>query len=242
MTLGHTYLSPSIITRWVFNVSLFSKKALFCGILSQRAQRWGKKNNNKYKDFWRDTPWCVVPSVPWTCPICPVVCPVCPTDIPALGFEFPHKSGQTSWVSLGHPEFILGTLRGIPTTKFLYVIYIYGFFFLHERLNKYHSRSIACKNHSPTHEKHYRLKCSLLVCVREVLNGVGADGVGVKFPIFPVNCSYLPLVLGQSAKSEEKRQKRGYSRKKSEEKRKKAKKKGRFPPAPSTPTPLRTSQ
>ena len=31
---------------------------------------------------------------------------------------------------------------------------------------------------------------------REVLNGVGADGVGVKFPIFPVNCSYLPLVLG----------------------------------------------
>ena len=32
--------------------------------------------------------------------------------------------------------------------------------------------------------------------VREVLNGVGADGVGVKFPIFPVNCSYLPLVLG----------------------------------------------
>ena len=31
---------------------------------------------------------------------------------------------------------------------------------------------------------------------REVLNRVGADGVGVKFPIFPVNCSYLPLVLG----------------------------------------------
>ena len=28
---------------------------------------------------------------------------------------------------------------------------------------------------------------------REVLNGVGADGVGVKIPIFPVNCSYLPL-------------------------------------------------
>ena len=30
---------------------------------------------------------------------------------------------------------------------------------------------------------------------QEVLNGVGADGVGVKFPMFPVNCSYLPLVL-----------------------------------------------
>ena len=32
--------------------------------------------------------------------------------------------------------------------------------------------------------------------VQEVLNGVGADGVGVEFPMLPVNCSYLPLVLG----------------------------------------------
>ena len=55
----------------------------------------------------------------------------------------------------------------------------------------------------------------------------------------PVIC---PLFKDKAQKSEEKRQKRGDSRQKSEEKRQKAKKKGRFPPAPSTPTPLRTSQ
>ena len=30
---------------------------------------------------------------------------------------------------------------------------------------------------------------------REVLHGVGADGVGVKFPIFAVNCCCLPLFM-----------------------------------------------
>ena len=30
-------------------------------------------------------------------------------------------------------------------------------------------------------------------CFREVLHGVGADGVGVKFPIFAVNGCCLPL-------------------------------------------------
>ena len=68
----------------------------------------------------------------------------------------------------------------------------------------------------------------MLVFHREVLNGVGADGVGVKFPIFPVNCSFLPFVLGKSAKkSEEKRKKRGDSRQKRGDSRAK---KGRFPP------------
>ena len=33
--------------------------------------------------------------------------------------------------------------------------------------------------------KHYNIE--------EVLHGVGADGVGVKFPIFAVNCGCLPL-------------------------------------------------
>ena len=62
---------------------------------------------------------------------------------------------------------------------------------------------------------------------REVLNGVGADGVGVKFPIFPVNCSYLPHCSRRKRKkSEEKRKQRGDSRQKSEEKRKKAQKRG----------------
>ena len=58
---------------------------------------------------------------------------------------------------------------------------------------------------------------------REVPNGVGAGGVGVKFPIFPVNCSRLPFL-----------------HEKNEEKRRKTKKKWeKFPPTPSTPTPLR---
>ena len=64
----------------------------------------------------------------------------------------------------------------------------------------------------------------LVIFTREVPNGVGADGVGVKFPIFPVNCSRLPLSqerIGEkrrkTKKSEEKRRKT----KKSEEKRKK---------------------
>ena len=68
-----------------------------------------------------------VPSVPWKCPICPVKSPVCPADILPLELEFPHKSAQTSRVSLGRPELSLGRSRGIPTTKFLYVIFLYCF-------------------------------------------------------------------------------------------------------------------
>ena len=51
---------------------------------------------------------------------------------------------------------------------------------------------------------------------REVPNGVGADGVGVKFPIFPVNCSRLPLSQKNRRKT-----------KKNEEKRRKTKKMGK---------------
>ena len=53
-----------------------------------------------------------VPSVPWKCPICPVTYPVCPVDVLPLELEFPHKSVQTSRVSLGRPEFIPGPLPG----------------------------------------------------------------------------------------------------------------------------------
>ena len=52
---------------------------------------------------------------------------------------------------------------------------------------------------------------------REVLHGVGADGVGVKFPIFAVNCCCLPLSF---RRRREKRRKT----KKIEEKRKNRKK------------------
>ena len=44
---------------------------------------------------------------------------------------------------------------------------------------------------------------------REVLHGAGADGVGVKFPIFSVNCCCLPLSIRRRG---EKRRKRGKMR------------------------------
>ena len=49
------------------------------------------------------------------------------------------------------------------------------------------------------------------ICVkfyREVLHGVGADGVGVKFPIFAVNCCCLPLSFRRSREKRRKREKR----------------------------------
>ena len=39
---------------------------------------------------------------------------------------------------------------------------------------------------------------------REVLNGVGADGVGVKFPIFPALAVICPLFQDKAQKGEEK--------------------------------------
>ena len=52
------------------------------------------------------------------------------------------------------------------------------------------------------------------------LHGVGADGVGVKFPIFAVNCCCLPLSFRRSREKQRKRgkmrRKRGKMRKKGE--------------------------
>ena len=60
--------------------------------------------------------------------------------------------------------------------------------------------------------------CFRMICViisgliaREALHGVGADGVGVKFPIFAVNCCCLPLFFWRSRA---KRRKRGKMRRK----------------------------
>ena len=55
------------------------------------------------------------------------------------------------------------------------------------------------------------------------MNGVSADGVGVKFPIFAVNCSRFPL---SSRRITEKRRKTKTKRKR--KRRKKKKKKGNF--------------
>ena len=69
---------------------------------------------------------------------------------------------------------------------------------------------------------------------REVSNGVGVDGVRVKFPIF----RQMLLDKREQEESEEKQRKT----KRSEEKPKNVKKMGKFPPTPSAPTLLRTSQ
>ena len=61
---------------------------------------------------------------------------------------------------------------------------------------------------------------------REVLHGVGADGVGVKFPIVAVNCCCLPLSLGEAEKSEEKGEKCAEKGEKCVEKGEKCVKKG----------------
>ena len=53
--------------------------------------------------------------------------------------------------------------------------------------------------------------------VREVLHGVGADGVGVKFPILAVNCSLLPLSSERIREKRRKTYKRKRKTKKSEE-------------------------
>ena len=86
---------------------------------------------------------------------------------------------------------------------------------------------------------------TLNVNIREVLNGVGADGVGVKFPILyrkiAVVCS-CPRRMRRKAKKNKKEAKKNDE---NEEKRRQTTKNeinGKIPPTPSTPTPLRTSQ
>ena len=59
--------------------------------------------------------------------------------------------------------------------------------------------------------------------IREVLHGVGADGVGVKFPIFAVNCCCSPLSLRRRGEKRRKTKKNEEKRKKNEKMRKKAK-------------------
>ena len=83
---------------------------------------------------------------------------------------------------------------------------------------------------------------------REASHGVGADGVGVKFLIFAVNCSRLPLsswrMRGKRRKTKkgEGKHQKLEKRKKSEKSEEKPPKKKKIPQTPSTLTPIRTSQ
>ena len=81
--------------------------------------------------------------------------------------------------------------------------------------------------------------------IREVLNGVGEDGVAGKFLHFPGKWQSFALVT--CPKSRRKKKKENKEAKKNEEKQKskenpKNDKCGKIPPIPSTPTPLRISQ
>ena len=88
----------------------------------------GKEKTNKHKEFWRDTPWrACVPSVPWTCPICPVLCPICPAEFCSLNWNFHINRPKRRGCPWDVPNLSLGRFRGIPTTKFLYVIFLYRF-------------------------------------------------------------------------------------------------------------------
>ena len=57
---------------------------------------------------------------------------------------------------------------------------------------------------------------------RDVLHGVDPDGVGVKFPMFAINCSRLPL---STSRMREKRRKKTQRKTKKNEKKKKTKRK-----------------
>ena len=73
-------------------------------------------------------------SVLWTCPICPVICPVCPADILPLNVNFHINRPKRPGCPWDVPNLSPGHSRGIPTTKFLYVIFLYRFFVLHNNI------------------------------------------------------------------------------------------------------------
>ena len=67
----------------------------------------------------------------------------------------------------------------------------------------------------------------LAALYREVFNGVGADGVGVKFPIFAVHCCCLPLSFRRRREKRRKTKKSEKKAKKCVKKRKMRKKGGK---------------
>ena len=70
--------------------------------------------------------------------------------------EFPHKSAQTSRVSLGRPEFIPGTLPGHSDHQMFYVIFHYCFFSSPNKVRRerYLGNLVSCDLHAGTSFKH----------------------------------------------------------------------------------------
>ena len=95
-----------------------------------------KTNNYEHKEFWRDTPWFVsrlsrghVPSVPSSVPSVPRT--FCPLNV-NFHMNRPKRPGCPWDV----PNLFSGRSRGISTTKFLYVIFLYRFSVLHAQREK----------------------------------------------------------------------------------------------------------
>ena len=91
---------------------------------------WEEKLTNKHKEIWPDTPTSALQPSRGRAPFVPCKCPVCHTDVLSNLCGITTKSGRdvpdvprlAAKPSPGH-------FRGIPTTKFFYVFFVYRFFF-----------------------------------------------------------------------------------------------------------------
>ena len=92
--------------------------------------KWGKKKPNKHKEFWRDTPWCVSRLSRGNVPSVPSYVPSVPRTFWPLNWNFHINRPKRPGCPWDVPNLSLGRFRGIPTTKFLYVIFFNRFFSL----------------------------------------------------------------------------------------------------------------
>ena len=85
---------------------------------------------NKHKEFWRDTPWCVSRLSRGNVPSVPSHVPSVPRTFRPLNWNFHINRPKRPGCPWDVPNLSLGRFRGIPTTKFLYVIFFIFFFSL----------------------------------------------------------------------------------------------------------------
>ena len=102
--------------------------------LSQ-SQFWklGKeKKTNKHKESWRDTPWCVSRLSRGNVPSVPSYVPSVPRRFCPLNWNFHLHRPKRPGCPWDVPNLSLGRFRGIPTIKFIYMIFVYRLFFSQE--------------------------------------------------------------------------------------------------------------
>ena len=89
--------------------------------------QWGKRETNKHKEFWRDTPWFVSHLSPGHVPSVPSSVPSVPRTFCPLNVNFHINRPKRPGCPWDVPNLSPGRSRGIPTTKFLYVIFLCRF-------------------------------------------------------------------------------------------------------------------